>query len=273
MLAALPVLILIPPALGRAAPVPSVAGQRVHMVAAGDTLWSIAARHDTSVEAIARANRLKSIHRLRVGDALVLRHRGAGPPAGQFRGEGHVVRSGETLWAIARQHGTTPRAMARINVLTDEDRLRAGQVLRLPGPPAGGRRAAGVPAVRSRFVWPSRGVVTSRFGYRGRRHHHGIDIAAPAGTPITAARDGVVRFAGWMNGYGRLVIVDHGAGMATWYGHASTIVTRVGRRVRRGQLIARVGRTGHATGSNLHFEVRQDNRPLDPLAFLRKDAR
>lgn len=214
LLAALPVLILIPPALGRAAPVPSVAGQRVHMVAAGDTLWSIAARHDTSVEAIARANRLKSIHR-----------------------------------------------------------LRAGQVLRLPGPPAGGRRAAGVPAVRSRFVWPSRGVVTSRFGYRGRRHHHGIDIAAPAGTPITAARDGVVRFAGWMNGYGRLVIVDHGAGMATWYGHASTIVTRVGRRVRRGQLIARVGRTGDATGSNLHFEVRQDNRPLDPLAFLRKDAR
>lgn len=76
-----------------------------------------------------------------------------------------------------------------------------------------------------------------------------------------------------MNGYGRLVIVDHGAGLATWYGHASTIVTRAGRRVRRGQLIARVGRTGHATGSNLHFEVRQDNRPLDPLAFLRKDAR
>jgi murein DD-endopeptidase MepM/ murein hydrolase activator NlpD len=112
-------------------------------------------------------------------------------------------------------------------------------------------------------------VVTSRFGPRGRRHHHGIDIGAPIGTPITAARDGVVTFAGWLGGYGVLVILDHGAGLTTWYGHASKVLVEVGQRVQDGQLIARVGTTGHVTGPNLHFEVRRNNRPLDPLQFLR----
>jgi murein DD-endopeptidase MepM/ murein hydrolase activator NlpD len=195
-------------------------------------------------------------------------------------GARHVVRSGETVWSIARQHGTHPSALARINALADEDRIRVGQILTLPPQAparpratvrsAAGRRAAAGNAVRNWFGWPSRGVVTSRFGNRGRKHHDGIDIATPVGTPIRAARDGVVRFAGWRGGYGRLVILDHGGGLSTWYGHASTIVSGVGKRVRRGELIARVGTTGQVTGPNLHFEVRQNGRPLDPLMFLRR---
>lgn len=255
----------------------------IHVVVPGDTLWSIAARHNTSVDAIAGANRLASIHRLQVGDQLKLAPRATIPLARPSITERHVVRSGETLWAIAQRHGTTTQTLARINGLANEDRLGVGQALELPGRMPTVRRAspptvavphsAVLPALRSGFGWPSRGVLTSRFGFRGRRHHHGIDIAAPVGTPITAARDGVVTFAGWMGGYGRLIILDHGAGLATWYGHASTLVTRVGQRVQRGQLIARVGRTGHVTGPNLHFEVRRSNMPLDPLPFLRKGAR
>ncbi|HEY6103912.1 MAG TPA: M23 family metallopeptidase, partial [bacterium] len=129
-------------------------------------------------------------------------------------------------------------------------------------------RGAVRPAVRPGFLWPSRGVITSRFGFRGRRHHHGIDIAAPVGTPIMAARDGVVTFAGMQGGYGQLVVLDHGDGLTTWYGHASTVIAVVGQRVQRGELIARVGTTGHVTGPNLHFEVRRNNTPLDPLPFL-----
>lgn len=121
---------------------------------------------------------------------------------------------------------------------------------------------------RPRFGWPSRGVVTSRFGFRGRRHHHGIDIAAPTGTPIYAVQDGRVRFASRQGGYGLLVILDHGNGLTTWYGHASRLLVKAGERVRRGQMIAAVGTTGDVTGPNVHFEVRRNGVPLDPLPFL-----
>src|SRR3990170_4673961 len=240
-------------------------------------------RHNTSVEAIAGTNRLTSIHRLQVGDLLTLTPPTGIPPARPSLAERHVVRSGETLWAIAQRHGTTTQTLARINGLANEDRLGVGQALELPGrmptvrraspPTVAVPRSAVLPALRSGFGWPSRGVLTSRFGFRGRRHHYCIDIAAPVGTPIMAATDGVVTFAGWMGGYGRLIILDHGAGLATWYGHASTLIATEGQRVPRGQLVARVGTSGRVTGPNLHFEVRRNGTPLDPLLFLRKGVR
>lgn len=226
----------------------------VHVVAAGDTLWSIASRHGLTVEAVADTNRLESPDRLQVGLRLVL------PGSSQVRfaapSGSHIVRTGDTAWSIARMHGTTVDALARANGLTDPARLAVGQVLTIR------------PEARAGLTWPSRGVITSRFGFRGRRHHHGIDIAAPAGTAINAALDGAVTFAGWRAGYGKLVILDHGGGLTTWYGHASELLARVGRRVRQGELIARVGATGNVTGPNLHFEVRRGDTPLDPLPFL-----
>ncbi len=186
----------------------------------------------------------------------------------------HVVRPGDTLWAIARQHDVAPAAVARANRLADPHRLRIGAWLVIPG--ATRSRGDAVPGRRLRtsmMAWPSRGVVTSRFGFRGRRHHHGIDIAAPVGAPITAARDGIVRFAGWRGGYGRLVILDHGGGLTTWYGHASKVLVRTGQRVSRGEVIALVGTSGNVTGPNVHFEVRQGTAPLDPWPFLAGRAR
>jgi len=112
-------------------------------------------------------------------------------------------------------------------------------------------------------------VLTSRFGWRYRRHHDGIDLAAPHGTPIYAARAGRVVFAGWYYGYGRTVILDHGNGLQTLYGHASSLLVREGQQVERGQLIARVGCTGSCTGSHLHFEVRLRGRAVNPLGYLR----
>ncbi|MDR7451322.1 MAG: LysM peptidoglycan-binding domain-containing M23 family metallopeptidase [Armatimonadota bacterium] len=175
----------------------------------------------------------------------------------------HIVQTGETLWSIARRHGLSVDALAAINGLPDDNRLYPGQRVIL-GPSAG--TLQGVP--RPRLAWPSRGLITSRFGFRWGRHHHGIDIAAPAGTPITAALDGTVQFAGRLAGYGRLVILNHGGGLTTYYGHASQLLVKVGDRVTQGQLVARVGATGEVTGPNLHFEVRRNKVPLDPLAFL-----
>ncbi|MDR7556217.1 MAG: peptidoglycan DD-metalloendopeptidase family protein [Armatimonadota bacterium] len=120
------------------------------------------------------------------------------------------------------------------------------------------------------FVWPLRGMVTSRFGFRrhpifrARLFHQGVDIAAPHGTPVRAAGDGAVLFAGWYGGYGKLVVLDHGDGLSTLYGHLSAILVAPGAQVVRGQVIGRVGSTGYSTGPHLHFEIRRNGQPIDP---------
>ncbi len=118
------------------------------------------------------------------------------------------------------------------------------------------------------FVWPTSGTLTSGFGWRWGRMHEGIDIAAPTGTPISAAASGTVIHAGWMGGYGNLVVIDHGNGLATAYGHQSSIAVGSGTYVSQGQTIGYVGSTGHSTGPHLHFEVRVNGAPVDPLGYL-----
>jgi murein DD-endopeptidase MepM/ murein hydrolase activator NlpD len=98
--------------------------------------------------------------------------------------------------------------------------------------------------------------------------HEGIDLGAPYGTPIAAAAAGVVIYAGWLGGYGNLTVIDHGGGLATAYGHQSSIVVGVGQSVARGEIIGYVGSTGHSTGPHLHFEVRVNGQPVDPLGYL-----
>ena len=118
------------------------------------------------------------------------------------------------------------------------------------------------------FIWPTSGTLTSGFGWRWGRMHEGIDIAAPTGTPISAAASGTVIHAGWMGGYGNLVVIDHGNGLATAYGHQSSIAVGSGTYVSQGQTIGYVGSTGHSTGPHLHFEVRVNGSPVDPLGYL-----
>ena len=119
--------------------------------------------------------------------------------------------------------------------------------------------------------WPTNGFISSGYGLRwnGAEFHQGIDIAAEMGTPIVATADGVVTIAGWnAGGYGNMVDIDHGSGVSTRYGHASAVVVTVGQRVRRGQIIAYVGSTGHSTGPHLHYEVRLSGQPVNPSSYL-----
>ena len=119
-----------------------------------------------------------------------------------------------------------------------------------------------------------RAVFTSGFGARSdpfnghTAMHAGIDLAGPIGTPIYAAADGIVDRAGWANGYGNLVEIDHGKSIQTRYGHLSAILVTTGQRVHRGDLIARMGSTGRSTGSHLHYEVRIDGHAVNPVPFL-----
>jgi len=124
------------------------------------------------------------------------------------------------------------------------------------------------------MVQPVNGPITSNFGYRRHpvlgtgRLHAGTDFGAPAGAPIFAADSGTVIVAEWYGGYGNAVIVDHGNGLTTLYGHCSELYVTVGQGVQRGQPIAAVGSTGLSTGPHLHFEVRQQGEPVEPLAYL-----
>jgi len=116
--------------------------------------------------------------------------------------------------------------------------------------------------------WPLRGVLYARFGRKGRSPHDGIDLAAPAGTPVRTAAEGSVLFAGPQQGYGLLVIIEHAHGLVTVYAHNRDLRVRTGQPVREGQVIATVGESGKTSGPHLHFEVRQDGAPVDPLDFL-----
>lgn len=131
------------------------------------------------------------------------------------------------------------------------------------------RRLAHRPA-----AWPVRGRITSRFGLRrspfgaGIEFHEGLDIDAPYGAPVRATGDGRVIFAGWKSGYGQLVVIDHGYGYQTAYGHNSKIRVQVGQAVKRGDVIAYVGSTGRSTGPHLHYEVIYQGQKKDPLDYL-----
>jgi len=272
------------------------------VVREGQSLWDIARARGVSVEAIVDANDLSNAKLIRPGQRLVMPPSGSAarmerpitrtvvtrpqvrtsqaparrpqPAAGWI-----VVRQGQTLSEIADEHRTSVRKLVDANSLPSAHAIRAGQRLLIPGREfaAGGRMASALlPAGRSQaavarvagFLWPARGVLTSRFGWRWRRHHDGIDIAAPRGTPVHSAKAGRVIFSGWYYGYGRAVIVDHGGGLTTLYGHNSTLLVRNGQVVDSGQLIARVGCTGRCYGSHLHFEIRINGRAVNPLKYL-----
>jgi murein DD-endopeptidase MepM/ murein hydrolase activator NlpD len=167
--------------------------------------------------------------------------------------------------ALADTRETRAEYVGEVESLATESaalaaRIRAAQA-------GAGSTGTGQPSAAG-FVWPCEGVVVSGFGVRWGRMHEGIDIACAYGAPVHAAAAGTVIYAGWMQGYGNLVVLDHGNGISTAYAHASAILVSVGQSVGHGDEVSLVGATGHATGPHLHFEVRVNGVAVDPLSYL-----
>lgn len=257
-------------------------GQFVTIVQPGDDLAKVAARHGISARQLAAANSitlhtvLNPGHRLTVppADYVVAETVDSGPgDIGGAAGPTITVQPGDSLWNIARQHGTTVEDIMALNGLSSNN-LRAGQSLRLV--PGATPSATATGASTADMIWPATGAITSRFGWRslrigGTNMHYGLDIDGDTGDPIYSATAGVVTFSGWRGGYGNLVIVE-ADGVEYYYAHASELLVSVGTIVAPGTTLARIGTTGNVTGSHLHFEIRVDGSPVDPLPVLEARA-
>ncbi len=176
------------------------------------------------------------------------------------------LKSKSELPKIAKQYKTTVNEIKRYN-----SEIKSGKWIFVPF-------KAGIisnqPSYLSHFskgdfIWPlaSYRRISSFYGRRGWRMHKGIDITAPKGTGILAARGGKVIYSGWMRGYGRVVIIKHDRGFHTVYAHNSKNVVKKGEHVQRGQKIAKVGSTGNSTGNHLHFEIRIKDKTVDPMQY------
>jgi murein DD-endopeptidase MepM/ murein hydrolase activator NlpD len=208
-----------------------------------------------------------------------------------------TVRFGDTLEMIAARHGLSVDQLMRLNPELSQSPLIVGRQLRLQASPgttrihswitlrpstSGGAswpetpsydRSPGQP-MEGRWLWPANGVFTSAYGWRWGRMHKGIDIANNVGTPILAAQDGQVTFAGWNDGgYGYLVEITHPDGSRSLYAHQSRILVQVGEEVSQGQQIGQMGSTGRSTGPHLHFEIHAPGLgAVNPMRFLQPSA-
>ena len=169
---------------------------------------------------------------------------------------------------LDRTQATKEEYLHEVEALLAQSATLAAQIRSAQSAAAAASVAPSRSVSSSGFIWPVHGVVTSGYGWRWGRMHEGIDIAVSSGTPVVAAASGTIIVAGWMGGYGNLVVVDHGNGIATAYGHNNTVTVGVGQAVAQGQLIAYSGSTGHSTGPHVHFEVRVNGAAVDPFGYL-----
>ena len=251
---------------------------RVHQVASGDTVYGISRRYGVDLSELVRQNAISAPYRITLGQRLVL-------PAAHDRSRSQVAAlpvpapksesSAKALESIgspqaANEGPPVPkrRPAALGNVLTAKKNEPTAQTAALSSKPAPVPKPP--PRAGSKFLWPVQGKVLSRYGPReGGQHNDGINVAAPRGTAVVAAENGVVAYAGSeLKGFGNLLLIKHADGWVTAYAHNETLLVRRGQQVRRGQAIARVGSSGNVSRPQLHFEIRKGTRAVDPTRLL-----
>lgn len=244
----------------------------VHVVAPGETLYSLARRYRKSPAAIAQANKLAPDYRLRIGERVVIPGQGparvqtASPrpaaPAPALRPVAAAAPKPQGAPSEPRSQvaAMQPPASARVATPATEPTIEA----------ASGATSSDTTGATPSFRWPVRGRIIQGFGPKGNgQQNDGINLAVPEGTSVKASEDGVVAYAGnELKGYGNLVLVRHSNGFVTAYAHASEVMVKRGDQVKRGQIIARAGQTGNVTSPQLHFEIRKGATPVDPTQYL-----
>lgn len=247
----------------------------------GDTYFSLAQRHKVPLNALLRANGARPPYELSAGDRLVV-------PQQAF----YKVKPKDTLYSISRKFNTDAASLAKLNGIAAPYTVSVGQLLQTPragaktaAAPVGKvnqaqrdkaakakkpTRLAAAPRRVGRFRVPVKGAVISNYGPKeGGLHNDGINIAARAGTPIVAAENGVVVYAGnELRGYGNLLLIRHSDGWVTAYAHASKFHVKPGDRVRQGDKVAEVGQTGNVDRPQLHFELRKGTRAVNPKSLI-----
>src|SRR5262249_19580527 len=246
-----------------AQPVPAVNGggnAGVHVVAAGATLSKISHRYHKSAHQVAKANNIDATATLNSGDPLII----PGPQASVVKTSAPalapvVASAPQAKTVVASAAPKEPEPAPSANVVASADPLDKEAA----------KLAEGNGAV-PKFRWPANGRVIASYGpTTNGQQNDGINIAVPENTPVKAAEDGVVAYAGSeLKGYGNLVLVRHPNGYVTAYAHAKELLVKRGDQVKRGQVIARSGQTGNVNTPQLHFEIRKGSSPLDPTRFL-----
>lgn len=203
------------------------------------------------------------------------------------KGVYHVVERHQNLYRICKTYGVDIKEVASLNGIVDPSKIQVGQRIFIPGAKrvlkveividdvaaeSGGMGTGGPKTAYKKmdFVWPVEGKISDLFEGNETKRHQGIDISAPLNTPIKASYDGKVIYSGdTIRGYGNLIILRHSEEYVTVYAHNQVNLVEEGTWVEKGQIIGRVGKTGRASGPHLHFEIRINNRAVDPLLYLK----
>jgi murein DD-endopeptidase MepM/ murein hydrolase activator NlpD len=234
------------------APAPQRAAENVHIVEPGESLIGIARRSGVTLAALAHANNIQPYGKINIGDRLTI-------PGGR---------------KVAARHGAAPKVAQPRTVATEKVASVPAQNARMAKPEVQesesiAKQAEPAGAIPS-FRWPVKGRIIAGFGPRPNgSQNDGINLAVPEGTPIKAADDGVVAYAGnELKGYGNLVLIRHSGGFVSAYANASNLLVKRGDTVKRGQVIAHAGQTGNVSSPQLHFEIRKGSTPVDPNKYL-----
>ena len=276
-------------------PIDTVAPGGTYVVRRGDTVYSIARAHDLPIRSLIDTNRLRPPYEIKVGQRLKI-------PAGRF----HVVQRGETAYSISRMYNVDVTSLTSLNRIPAPYTIKVGQKLQVPsrepvrtvpssavaGGPVPLARPSGAvstvpartasnatvsknplpspPAATGSFVWPVEGKILSTYGPKANGlHNDGINIAAEMGAPVRASQSGVVAYSGnELKGYGNLLLVRHDNGWMTAYAHNSKLLVNRGDTVTRGQTISLAGNSGSVVTPQVHFEVRQGAKAIDPQSVI-----